>query len=263
MSETIKCNPDRDRHGQSRTDIIHMSYLSQRVTWSGASKTYQAIICATLLLSHGTAALGGNQLYGPLVASAQARLHTSLVDGAPPILAFESKEQARAWLDAMAGRLANAMPDRYERERLLVTVHYEASRAGLDPQMVLGLIQVESAFRPYAISSAGARGLMQVMPFWKDTIGSTSDNLFELRTNLRYGCVILRHYLDMESGDLNRALGRYNGSLGRMEYPNQIYAAWRGWQVPSTAQTGAAGATRNHSARQNNLLPGLKAGDSL
>ena len=232
-------SPDRDRHGRSRTDITHMSYLSRRLRWDRAFKGYQAVVCLAFLLSHGTATLGGNQLYEPLVASVQARLHNSLVDGAPQILAFESKEQARTWLDTMSGRLTNTMPDRYERERLLVTVHYEASRAGLDPQMVLGLIQVESAFRPYAISSAGARGLMQVMPFWIDAIGSKGDNLFELRTNLRYGCVILRHYLDMESGDLNRALGRYNGSLGRMDYPNQIYAAWHGWLVQSAAPTSA------------------------
>lgn len=107
--------------------------------------------------------------------------------GAPPMLAFDSKEQARAWLDAMSGCLVNSIPEHYERERLLVTVHYEASRAGLDPQMVLGLIQVESAFRPYAVSSAGARGLMQVMPFWIDVIGTKGDNLFDLHTNLRLG----------------------------------------------------------------------------
>jgi soluble lytic murein transglycosylase-like protein len=110
---------------------------------------------------------------------------------------------------------------------LLRSVHYEAKRAGLDPQLVLGLMQVESSFRKYAVSSAGARGYMQVMPFWVKLIGRQDDSLFDLRTNLRYGCTILRHYLDIEKGDLYRALGRYNGSLGKPEYPNMVRAAWQ------------------------------------
>jgi soluble lytic murein transglycosylase-like protein len=129
----------------------------------------------------------------------------------------------------MSQRLTRRFPDKRQREELLVTVHYEAKRAGLDPQMVLGLIQVESAFRKYAVSTAGARGLMQIMPFWINVIGNNEDNLFHLRTNLRFGCVILRHYLDIEKGDLYRALGRYNGSLGRPEYPNMVLSAWREW----------------------------------
>ena len=105
-------------------------------------------------------------------------------------------------------------------------VHYEATRAGLDPQLVLGLVQVESGFKKYAVSSAGARGFMQVMPFWVKLVGGSEDNLFHLRTNLRYGCTILRHYLDIERGDLYRALGRYNGSLGQPGYPNMVRAVW-------------------------------------
>lgn len=119
------------------------------------------------------------------------------------------------------------MPEIQERIEFLKTVYYEAQRAGLDPQLVLGLIQVESGFRKYAVSSVGARGLMQVMPFWVRQIGTPDQNLFHLRTNLRYGCTILRHYLDIEKGDLFRALGRYNGSLGKPEYPNAIYGAWQ------------------------------------
>lgn len=119
------------------------------------------------------------------------------------------------------------IPDARYREDFLRTVHYEASRAGLDPQMVLGLIQVESGFKKYAVSSVGARGFMQVMPFWVRSIGAKDHNLFLLRTNLRYGCTILRHYVDIERGDLYRALGRYNGSLGRPEYPNMVLGAWR------------------------------------
>lgn len=127
----------------------------------------------------------------------------------------------------MSRRLQKRIPDQARREDFLRTVHYEASRAGLDPQLVLGLIQVESGFRKYAVSSAGARGFMQVMPFWVRTIGMPEHNLFHLRLNLRYGCTILRHYLDIEKGDLFRALGRYNGSLGRAQYPNLVLSAWR------------------------------------
>jgi soluble lytic murein transglycosylase-like protein len=128
----------------------------------------------------------------------------------------------------MEERLARRIPDRQQRLQLLRTVHYEATRAGLDPQLVLGVLEIESGFRKYALSRAGARGYMQVMPFWVKLIGRPADNLFHLRTNLRYGCVILRHYLDIEKGDYFRALGRYNGSLGRPEYPNLVFGAWRG-----------------------------------
>jgi soluble lytic murein transglycosylase-like protein len=112
-------------------------------------------------------------------------------------------------------------------------VHYEATRAGLDPQLVLGLIEVESSFNKYAVSNSGARGYMQVMPFWVKEIGTKGQNLFHLRVNLRYGCAILRHYLDMENGNLFRALGRYNGTLGKSGYPNLVRAAWRNhWAIP-------------------------------
>jgi len=171
----------------------------------------------------------GAQIYEPMSASVRAALHKAVSDQAVPYLAFTNESEGIAWLSAMSQRLARRFPDRRVREELLVTVHYEAKRAGLDPQMVLGLIQVESAFRKYAVSTAGARGLMQVMPFWVGVIGSNEDNLFHLRTNLRFGCVIMRHYLDIEKGDLFRALGRYNGSLGRPEYPNMVLHAWQEW----------------------------------
>ena len=126
----------------------------------------------------------------------------------------------------MSRRLAPKVARRARsRDEFLATVHYEATRAGLDPQLVLGVIQHESGFKKYAISTADARGYMQVMPFWTKLIGSADHNLFHLRTNLRYGCVILRHYLDIENGDYYRALGRYNGSLGQPEYPNAVLAA--------------------------------------
>ncbi len=125
----------------------------------------------------------------------------------------------------MSRRIAHKMADERERLELLTTVHYEATRAGLDPQLMLGVMYHESGFKKYAVSVAGARGYMQVMPFWLRQIGNDEQNLFNLRTNLRYGAVILRHYLDIENGDYYRALGRYNGSLGRPEYPTAVMAA--------------------------------------
>jgi soluble lytic murein transglycosylase-like protein len=130
-------------------------------------------------------------------------------------------------MDEMSERLKKRLPNQTYREEFLRSVHYEATRAGLDPQMVLGLIHVESGFKKYAVSSVGARGYMQVMPFWVKSIGTSDQNLFNLRLNLRYGCTILRHYIDIERGDLYRALGRYNGSLGKPQYPNLVLGAWR------------------------------------
>jgi soluble lytic murein transglycosylase-like protein len=172
----------------------------------------------------------GAQQYEPLAASVQAALHAAIADRASPEPHFSSIENKVSWLTEMSSRLSRRMPDREARLEFLKTVHYEAKRAGLDPQMVLGLIQVESGFKKYSVSSAGARGYMQVMPFWVRLIGNKDSNLFHLRTNLRFGCTILRHYLDIENGDLYRALGRYNGSLGKPEYPNMVRGAWeRQW----------------------------------
>lgn len=154
-------------------------------------------------------------------------MQRSISDSAAPRLIFFNEQDGQAWLSEMSRRLERRMPDQKMREDFLRTVHYEASRAGLDPQLVLGLIQVESGFKKYAVSSVGARGFMQVMPFWVNSIGNPDHNLFHLRLNLRYGCTILRHYLDIENGDLFRALGRYNGSLGQPEYPNMVVGAWK------------------------------------
>ena len=173
-------------------------------------------------------ALAGAQIYEPLADSVRARLSTQVADRAPANLHFRSPQDAQRWLNEMEKRVAASIPDRRQRLELLRTVHYEATRARLDPQLVLGLIEVESKFRKYAVSKAGARGYMQVMPFWLDQIGQPGHNLFHLRTNIAYGCAILRHYLDVENGDYFRALGRYNGSLGRAEYPNMVRAAWQG-----------------------------------
>ena len=191
------------------------------------SKVRIALLACLLTLA-APAAHAGAQIYEPLSASVRAALYKAISDQAVPYLAFQTEAEARSWLTVMSSRLAKRMPDQVAREEFLVTVHYEAKRAGLDPQLVLGLIQVESAFRKYAVSTASARGYMQVMPFWVKLIGGaeTDHNLFHLRTNLRYGCTILRHYLDIENGDLFRALGRYNGSLGRAPYPNSVLQAW-------------------------------------
>lgn len=179
-----------------------------------------------------TAVRAGAQQYEPLAASVQAALHAAIADRAAPEPQFPSLQEKLDWLTEMSRRLERRLPDREARLELLKAVHYESKRAGLDPQMVLGLIQVESGFKKYSVSSSGARGYMQVMPFWVRLIGSKDSNLFHLRTNLRFGCTILRHYLDIENGDIYRALGRYNGSLGQPDYPNMVRGAWEkqwGW----------------------------------
>jgi len=187
-----------------------------------------------LLMLWPVLALAGGQREEPLAASVRAVMQKTVSDTAAPKLMFNSETEAYAWLTEMSRRLEKRIPDKDFRIDFLKTVHYEATRAGLDPQLVLGLIQVESGFKKYAVSSVGARGFMQVMPFWVNQIGSPEQNLFHLRVNLRYGCTILRHYLDIEHGDLFRALGRYNGSLGQPEYPNMVVGAWRSnWSYKS------------------------------
>ncbi len=171
-------------------------------------------------------AQAGGQIYAPLSASVRAVLQHNVSDQAPLKLAFASQYEADYWLNEMSRRLEKNLPDAEYRMNFLKTVHYEATRAGLDPQLVLGLIEVESSFNKYALSKSGARGYMQVMPFWVKEIGTKGQDLFHLRVNLRYGCTILRYYLDMEKGNLYRALGRYNGTLGKPEYPNLVRAAW-------------------------------------
>ncbi len=183
-------------------------------------------LIAAICLLGASAAFAGAQQYEPLSASVRGALHKAVSDSRPAVSSFRNSIDAVDWLGEMSRRLEKRIPNREYRIDLLRSVHYEATRAGLDPQLVLGLMQVESGFRKYAVSSAGARGYMQVMPFWVKLIGRPEDSLFDLRTSLRYGCTILRHYLDIEKGDLFRALGRYNGSLGKPEYPNMVRAAW-------------------------------------
>ncbi len=132
----------------------------------------------------------------------------------PPSAEFKAKSNESEWLTAMSKRLEERIPDNATRMALLKAVHYESRRAGVDPQVVLSLIDVASGFKKYAVSSAGARGLMQVMPFWVKLIGAKGDNLFDMRKNIRYGCTILRHFLDLENGDLLKALGQYRNQMG-------------------------------------------------
>ncbi|HEY0879707.1 MAG TPA: lytic transglycosylase domain-containing protein [Zeimonas sp.] len=192
------------------------------------------LTCALLAALIATRpARAGSQQYEALGDSVQSALAATVrEDHETPQPHFASVSEKVDWLSAMSSRLPRRWKPEYrQRIEFLHAVRYEAQRAGLDPHLVLGLIEVESNFRRYAISSAGARGYMQVMPFWTKLIGDAdASKLFDERTNLRYGCTILRHYLDIERGDLFRALGRYNGSLGRAEYPNAVLRAWKRWQ---------------------------------
>ena len=183
-----------------------------------------AILAAVLPLG----AFAGAQKREPIDPVVLATLTARIADKAPETFNFRNSNDAHRWIYEMSNRLQKRVPDRKERVDLLKTIQFEALRNGLDPQLVLGLIEIESGFRRYAVSSAGARGLMQVMPFWTEVFRRPRDNLFHRRLNIRYGCVILRYYLDLEKGDYFRALGRYNGSLGRPEYPNAVNAAWQG-----------------------------------
>ena len=181
-----------------------------------------AALAAVLMLA-APPARAGAQAEEALAPSVVAGLAAAVADQPVPA-GYAHRPEVVQWIDAMAPRLASRIPSEAERRDFLATVHYEAVRAALDPGLVLGVIHHESGFHKYAVSSADARGYMQVMPFWTRLIGSSQHNLFHLRTNLRYGCTILRYYLGMENGDLVRALARYNGSLGRSEYPNAVLA---------------------------------------
>jgi soluble lytic murein transglycosylase-like protein len=183
-----------------------------------------------------TLAQAGSQIEEPLADSVRTALAAAVADSAPPKLEFTQMDERLAylrWLGAMSQRLARRKPDFDVRREFLETLWYESRRAGLEPALVLGVAEVESGFRKYAISSAGARGYMQVMPFWARSIGDgDASRLFHMQTNLRFGCVILRHYLDREKGDLFMALGRYNGSRGLAPYPDMVLGARKRWLMP-------------------------------
>ncbi|RZJ12943.1 MAG: lytic transglycosylase domain-containing protein [Acidovorax sp.] len=186
----------------------------------------------------------GGQLEEPLMDSVRTALSSAVANQAPPEPEFfttEARIHYLRWLGTMSDRLRRRKPEWEVRRDFLQTVWYESKRAGLDVSLVMGLIQVESAFRKFAVSSVGARGYMQVMPFWTRVIGDgDAGKLFHMQTNLRFGCVILRHYIDRERGDLFMALGRYNGSRGRSPYPDAVFGAQRTWLFGEKPQVPAA-----------------------
>ena len=195
--------------------------------------TLLAALLGPLVFALPRAAHAGAQVEEPLVDSVRSVLSAAVADSAPPKPSFATIEERLVhlrWLGAMSERLKKRTADHMTRVEFLETLWYESTRAGLEPALLLGLVEVESGFRKYAISVAGARGYAQVMPFWARLIGDgDASRLFHTQTNLRFGCVILRHYLDLERGDMYLALGRYNGSRGRPEYPNAVFGARRRW----------------------------------
>ena len=205
---------------------MRVGFHSRAAAWLGG-------LCLAISLAGGTAH-AGNQKEEAMADAVRLALSNAIADTRPPKPTFRD-EAARVryqmWFTEMSARLKKRLPDELSRTEFLEAAWYEATRAGLDPGLVLGLIQVESAYRKYAVSIAGARGYMQVMPFWTRVIGDNDRRkLFHMQTNLRYGCSILRMYIDMERGNLYLALGRYNGSRGKPQYPNAVLAAWKKWE---------------------------------
>lgn len=210
-----------------------------------------ALLGLALSLGSGwQAAWAGGQKEEAMADSVRLALANAIADARPPkpqFSDFNQRLEYLRWLGEMSERLQKKISDAQVRREFLETVWYEAHRAGLEPALVMGLIQVESGYKKYAVSIAGARGYMQVMPFWTSSIGDHDRRkLFHMQTNLRYGCAILRLYLDMERGNLYLALGRYNGSRGKPAYPNAVLAAWKRWEYQKTGvalngKTGEAG----------------------
>lgn len=202
------------------------SLISRRIVLKSAF-----IGCGQLLVSEHAKA--GAQIEEPLIDSVRTALSSAIARQAPPVPEFKDTESRLLylrWLGTMSDRLKKKNPEWQVRKEFLQTVWYESRRAGLETTLVMGLIQVESNFRKFAVSPVGARGYMQVMPFWTRVIGDgDASKLFHLQTNLRFGCVILRHYLEREKGDLFLGLGRYNGSRGKAPYPNAVLGASRNW----------------------------------
>jgi soluble lytic murein transglycosylase-like protein len=214
----------------------HIQYFKIR-TYLERNRVYLSIYPLFILCMYGffaQAAWAGNQKEEAIADSVRLALSKMVSDSRPPKPTFDKIEERihyLNWLGEMSDRLHRRIPDRRTRLELLETVWYESKRAGLEPAMVMGLMQVESGFKKYATSIVGARGYMQVMPFWSRVIGDgDARKLYHMQTNLRYGCSILRMYIDIEKGNLYLALGRYNGSRGRAEYPNAVLANWKKWE---------------------------------
>ena len=210
-----------------------------RMAGQGGARAFAAGVVLAAALAVAGAAHAGNQKEEALADSVRLALSNAINDARPPKPTFRDEAgrlRYQQWFNEMSGRLKKRIPDDISRTEFLEAAWYEATRAGLDPGLVLGLIQVESAYRKYAVSIAGARGYMQVMPFWTKVIGdSDRRKLFHMQTNLRYGCAILRMYIDMERGNLYLALGRYNGSRGKPQYPNAVLSAWKKWEFTPAA----------------------------
>jgi len=206
--------------------------LTRRSLLSGVFGLWPLLIEGGSLL-YSEQSWAGAQVEEPLADSVRTALSSAVANSAPPVPQFPDTESRLAylrWLGTMSERLKKKKPDWLTRKEFLQTVWYESKRAGLDVSLVLGLIQVESNFRKFALSRVGARGYMQVMPFWTRVIGDgDAGKLFRMQINLRFGCVILRHYLDREEGNLFLALGRYNGSRGKAAYPDLVFRAQRLW----------------------------------
>ena len=200
-------------------------------------KAIQSAYLLPSLLLFSEQSKAGAQIEEPMIDSVRSALSAAVSSAAPPIPEFrdtESRIKYLRWLSAMSDRLYPKKRDFETRKEFLQTVWYESKRAGLDTALVLGLITVESNFRKYAVSPVGARGYMQIMPFWMRVIGGSEkgdpSRLFHMQTNIRFGCVILRHYLDRERGDMFMGLGRYNGSRGKTAYPDAVLAAKKKWE---------------------------------
>jgi hypothetical protein len=216
---------------------IHLTpSRDSRFRGNDSIETGRKALCALFLILFTSTAFAGAQKEEELAESVRTALAAAIADEAPRTIRHNKIEERIPylhWVGDMSDKLRKRRTelDARARRELLEVIYYEAKRAGLEPSLVLGLIQVESNFRKYAISTAGARGLMQVMPFWTRQIGDgDARKLFHMQTNLRYGCTILRHYINRENGNLFLALGRYNGSRGQDPYPNAVLSAWENWK---------------------------------
>jgi soluble lytic murein transglycosylase-like protein len=221
-------------------------HVTRRAGARLGSALLSVLLMSSALFSQNVSA--GNQKEEALADSVRSALARAIQDNRPPKPSFRdaaARARYQQWFDTVSARLKRRLPDDQTRTEFLESAWYEATRAGLDPGLVLGLIQVESAYRKYAVSMVGARGYMQVMPFWTGVIGDSNRRaLFDMQTNLRYGCSILRMYIDMEGGNLYLALGRYNGSRGKPEYPNAVLAAWKNWEFKPEAMAPTVVASR-------------------
>ncbi|MDQ5920569.1 MAG: hypothetical protein QG673_625 [Pseudomonadota bacterium] len=194
-------------------------------------------ILSIIVCQYSYASKQHNNTNDKLALAVQTDLHTAIINPINTEINFNKQKQQQLWVDEMSKRLQKWIPNEIIRKRILMITQYEAARSGLDPQLVLSVITVESKFNKYAISKTGALGFMQVMPFWVKEIGARDHNLLDAQTNIRYGCTILKHYMELEHGNLYYALGRYNGSRGKNTYPNLVLNAYNKYWQPARSAT--------------------------